>query len=109
MTSTSPVNYKDSYFEHPVLNKIDWEPTYKTLHHLKNELKTNVISVPTNLGLLNHGYLGMILTSAEYQHIAPDDIFTWPPNTGVLIPNPARTAAQIASAEDTHRLTKNFI
>ena len=36
----------------------------------------------------------------------PDDPSTQPPNMGVLVPNPAGTAAQIASAEDTHCLTK---
>ena len=66
MTSISSVNYKDSYFEHMVLTIIRREPTYDTLHHLKNELKANVISVPTTLGGGNHGYLGMFLTQAEY-------------------------------------------
>ena len=30
--SNSSANYKDSYFEHPVLTKICGEPTYETLH-----------------------------------------------------------------------------
>ena len=50
----------------------------------------------------------MILPPAEYRLIAPTYPFTRPPNPGVLIPNPSRTAAQIASAEDTHRLTKQI-
>ena len=62
MTSTSSVNYKDSYFEHPVLTAIYGEPTYETLHHLKNEHKANASSLPTTLGGGNHGYLIMILT-----------------------------------------------
>ena len=108
MTSTSSVNYKDSYFEHPFLTTIHGEPTYETLHHLKNELKANVSSVPTTLGDVNHGYLGMILAPKDYLCIAPTGPFTRPPNLGVLIPNPAGTAAQIASAENTHRLTKKI-
>ena len=64
MTSTSYVNYKDSYFENPVLTTIRGEPTYETLHHLRSELKANAISVPTTLGGVNHGYLGMVLTNA---------------------------------------------
>ena len=108
MTYTSSVNYKDSYFEHRVLTKIHREPTYETLHHLKNELKTNASSVPTTLGGNNHGYLGMILTSAEYHRITLADTFTRPPNPGVLVPNPSGTAAQIAIAEDTHCLTKKI-
>ena len=76
MTSTFSVNYKDSYFEHPFLTAIRTEPTYETLHHLKNEVKANASSVPTTLGGGNHGYLGMILTPAEYCYIAPTDLFT---------------------------------
>ena len=109
MTLTSSVNYKDSYFKHSVLTEIRGEPTYETLHHIKNELKENTSSVPTTLGGRNHGYLGMILTPAEYRCITPTDTFTWPPNPGVLVPNPAITAAQITSAEDTHCLKKNYI
>ena len=99
MTSTSSVNYKDSYFEHPVLTMIRGGPTYETLHHLKNELKANASSVPTTLGGGNHGYLGMVLAPAEYHHILPNYPFTRLPNPGVLVPNPNGTAARIASAE----------
>ena len=76
MTLTSYVNYKDSYFEHPVLTKICGEPTYETLHHLKNELKANASSVPTTMGGNNHGYLVMITMPAEYHRIAPADTVT---------------------------------
>ena len=107
--STSSINYKDSYFEHPVLTTIRREPTYETLHHLKNKLKANASSVPTTLVDGNHGYLGMILTYSEYLRITPTDPFTWPPNPGFLVPNPVGTDAQIASAENNHCLTKNYI
>ena len=93
MTLTSSVNYKDSYFKHPVLTVIRGEPTYETLHHIKNELKANASSVPTTLGGGNHGYLDMILTPADYLRIAPTDPFTRPPNAGVLVPNLSGTAA----------------
>ena len=108
MTSTSTVNYKDSYFDHPVLTKICREPTYETLHHLKNQIKANASSVPTTLGDGNIGYLVMVLTPTEYHCIAPANTFIQPLNTGVLVPNPAGTAAQIASTEYMHRLTKEF-
>ena len=108
MTSTSSFNYKYSYFEHPVQTGIHREPTYETFHHLKNELKANTSSVPTTLGGRNSGYLGMILTPTEYHHIAPTDPFSRPPNPGVLVPNPNGTDAKIASADNTHRLTKQL-
>ena len=98
MKLTSSVKYKDSYFEHPVLTTIHRESTYETLHHLKNELKANTSSVPTNLGGGNHGYLGMVLTQAEYHRILPNNPLIRPPNPGVLVPNPNGTAAQISSA-----------
>ena len=106
MTLTSSVNYKDSYFEHPVLTEICGEPTYETLHHLKNELIANASSVPTTLGGGNHIYLGIILTPAKYRHVTTTYPFTRPPNPGVLVPNPVGIAAQIASAENNHGLTK---
>ena len=108
MTSNSSVNYKDSYFKHPFLTAIRGEPTYETLQNLKNEIKVNASSVLTTLGGGNHSYLGMILTPAEYQRITPTDTFTHPPNQGILVPNPSGTAAQITSAENTHRLTKKL-
>ena len=60
------------------------------------------------MGDVNHGYLGMILAPKDYFCIAPTGPFTRPPNLGVLIPNPAGTAAQIASTEDTHHLTEKL-
>ena len=92
-----------------VITKIRGEPTYETLHHIKNELKSNASYIQTILGGGNHIYLGMILTSAEYHHIAPENKFTRSTNPGVLIPNPDSMSAQITSAEDTHRLTKKSI
>ena len=108
MSSTSSVNYKDSYFKHPFLTAIHREPTYETLQNLKNEIKANPKTVQTTLGGGNYGYLGMILTPAQYRHIAPTNPFTRPPNPGVLVPNVAGTAAQISSAENTHCLTKKL-
>ena len=64
MTSTSFVNYKDSYFEHPFLTTICREPTFETLHHLKNKLKAKASSVSTTLGGGKNGYLGMVLTKS---------------------------------------------
>ena len=106
MTSTSSINYKEYYFKHLFLTKIHGEPTYETLHQLKNELKANASYVPTTLGGGNNGYLGVILTPAEYHRIAPDNPCTQQPNPGILVPNLAGTAAQIVSVEDKHCLTK---
>ena len=116
MTSTSYINYKDSHFEHPVLTAIRGEPTYETLNHIKKELKANTRSVPTTLGGGNHGYLGMILTTAEYCRIAPTDPFTRPPNPGVLVPTPRQNCKRRKHASfnqklylDTLLLERTFI
>ena len=106
--STSSVNYKESNFEHPFLTKIRGEPTYETLHHLKNELKANASSVPITLGVGKHGKQKMILLPAEYHLIMPTNTFTWPPNPGILVPNSDIPATHIATAEDTHRLTRKL-
>ena len=108
MTSTSSIKCKESYFKHLFLTKIPGEPTYETLHHLKNELKANESYVPTTFGGGNNGYLEVILTPADYHRIASANPFTRPPNLGVLVPNLGGTAAQIISAEDTHCLTKKL-
>ena len=108
MTLTSSVNYKDSYFEHPFITRIRGEPTYETLHHIKNKLKAKSSSVSTTLGGGNYVHLGMILTPADYHHIASADPFTQPPNPGVFVPNPSGTAVEIESAEDTHRTTRKL-
>ena len=99
MTSTSSVNYRDSYFEHPVLTTIRGEPTYKTVNHLKNELKANESSVLNTFGGVNRVYLGKVFTLAEYQRISSNNPFARTPNPGVLVPNRNGTAAQIVSAE----------
>ena len=106
MMLASSINYKDSYFEQTVLTRIHGEPTYETLHHLKIELKANASLVPTTLVGVNHGYLGPVLTPTEYHRISPNGRFTRRPNPGVLVPNPNVAAAQIASVENNHRLTK---
>ena len=50
----------------------------------------------------------MVLTQEEYHRILTNNTSTRPPNLGVLVPNLNGTAAQIASAENNHRLTKKL-
>ena len=110
MTSTSSIKYKDSYFKHRVLTTIRRESTYETPHHIKNKLKLNSSSVPTTLVGGSRGYIGMVLTQAEYRRILSNYPFASPPNLGILVPNLNGTAAQIASTENNHCLTqKNYL
>ena len=95
MTSTSSINHKDSYFEHPVLTKIRGEPTYETQHHLKNKLKANESSVPRKLGGSNNGYLGMILMPAEYHRITQTSVSPTVSHSPIM-PNALPNTADIA-------------
>ena len=54
------------------------------MKRLKNELRANASSVETNLGGGDHGYLGLILTEAEYQRVAPVTSFIAPRFPGEL-------------------------
>ena len=48
------------------------------MKRLKNELRANSSSVDTDLDGGDHGYLGLILTEAEYERVAPQSAFTAP-------------------------------
>ena len=64
-------NYRDTSFEYADLSHIHGEPTYDSLTILFNQLKANARSVRTSLGGGNHGYLGLLLSPAQYATIAP--------------------------------------
>ena len=72
MTSSKPtnINYVDNYFQIPVLTHIHGEPTFETLKNLRNQVKANAGSVTTHLGGGAFGYLGLLLSPAEYNRIA---------------------------------------
>ena len=58
----STINYHEAIFEHPNLTKIIGIPTYDALHLLHNEIKSNAISVHSNIGGVQHGYLGLVVS-----------------------------------------------
>ena len=63
------IDYVQTYFPHKVPTRIHGKPTYPALKTLKQELRANASSVDCDLGGGNHGYLGLVLTDAEYQAI----------------------------------------
>ena len=77
-------------------------PSYETLTFLRNSIKQNAASVPSNRGGGQHGYLGIVLTDAMYATIAPTP-FVVPPYPGAQ-PNIAAnaTGAQISEAVRLH-------
>ena len=60
------VNYAASYFKYKTPTPIQGALTNKTLKRLKQELRANASSVESDLGGGDHGYLGLVITNAEY-------------------------------------------
>ena len=74
------IDYAGSYFKYKTPTPIHGTPTNKALKRLKDELRANASSVECNLGGGDHGYLGLVLTNAEYTSITPRPPAFVPPN-----------------------------
>jgi hypothetical protein len=68
--SIPTVNYREIFFEHPDLTTIIGIPSYNTLHTLNQEIKSNAISVHSNLGAGQHGHLGLVISPNAYAFLA---------------------------------------
>ena len=79
----STVNYHETIFEHPNLTKIIGIPTYDALHLLHNEIKSNAISVHSNIGGVQHGYLGLVVSPTACALLS-NSPFVPPINPGIL-------------------------
>ena len=64
--SIPTVNYRESFFEKPDLTPVIGKPDYETLYQTIVDLRTNAISVHSNLGGGNHGHLGLLMSPAQY-------------------------------------------
>ena len=69
--SGSHINYRESYFQHPLLTNISGEPTYKSLAKLKRECKANGKSVSSTLGGGLQGHLGLMCNAHTYNRVSP--------------------------------------
>mgnify|MGYP001310565316 CR=1 FL=1 len=80
------VDYAASYFKYKSPTPIIGAPINKTLKRLKQELRANASSVESDLGGGDHGYLGLVLTDAEYETVSntPFTAPTYP--TALTIP-----------------------
>ena len=102
------VDYSSSYFKYKTATPIQGEPTNKTLKRLKLELQANASSVETDLGGGDHGYLGLILTDAEYASIPGTYPFVAPNYPSPLsIPNNA-TPIEALNTKDQHAEAKRL-
>ena len=77
-------NYRETTFEYADLMPIHGEPNYNSLTIILNQLKANARSVQTFLGGGHHGYLGLLLSPAQYATIAPNTPFQYPVHLCVL-------------------------
>ena len=106
MTSAVPTieDYLESFQQLP---KIEGTPTYESLTTIRDILKANAASVPSTRGGGANGYLGLVVTAASYDMIAPGTPFDHPPFPGVQ-PNipPNSTAAQINEIVRVHNEAK---
>ena len=81
---TSFINCKDTLFKESNLTPIWGEPTLKTLHNIRNEIKANTKSVYYNLGGGSHDYLCLVLTDSKYALISKTT-FVYPTHLYTII------------------------
>ena len=93
-SAPTPDDYLSS-FPYPSLQKVEGQPTYESLNHLRQELKANAASVPTNNGGGSNGYLGLVVSAAIYATIAPGTPFVIPPFPGATPAIPEGSTAAV--------------
>ena len=95
-------DYKNQYFQHPELTRIQGEPTTSSLITLQNEVKTNAMTVHATLGGGNHGHLGLVLSPAEYAQIPNTAPYVRPAHPGAFNIAINATQFQIIQTRETH-------
>ena len=103
MMSTSYPRVKDTYFQHPVLTKIQGRPTYESLQTLSKQIKANATSVPSTIGGGLYGHLGLVLSASKYANLAGTVPWITPGHPGPFAPPAGATGPQIEAAKDVWR------
>ena len=100
------VDYATSYFKYKTPTPIQGAPTNKTLKRLKQELRENASSVESDLGRGDHGYLGLMLTDAEYATVTATPYV--PPTYPATLKIPTGTdQVQALNLREIHKYAKN--
>jgi hypothetical protein len=91
-------------FPHPVLQTVQGEQNYQTIHATRKLLQANSRAIDTHLGGGTLGHLGLIISDASYAMIAPataDEPTLWitPQAPGRAPATMDGTAAQISVAQ----------
>ena len=99
-------DYKSTYFEYKVLDKIHGQPTVNNFLALLRQLKWNAQCVICALEGGQLGYLGLILSPEAYEKIPQAEKFVRPRSPGpfrlvVNSTSPTRTKRTRARATDT--------
>ena len=103
MTLTNDIDYKNHVFEFPELTRIVGEPSTATLITLLNEVKSNAMSVHSDLGGGENGHLGLVVSPATYQTLVPDGVpYRKPVNPGRFVIKGRETGAQITQRRAEH-------
>lgn len=93
--------YKASFKPLPAIRDI---PTYDTLRTLRQILKANAATVTSTNGGGAHGYVGLVVTAAAYDIIAPGTPFNVPVNPPAEpVIAAGATGAQIGEAVRQHK------
>ena len=89
-----------SRFQYQTPAIIRGEPTHKDIKRLTTELRANASSIDSDLGGGDHGYLGLVLTAADYLSVV-GTAFTapnFPPR--LTLPATATTVELAIAKED---------
>ena len=101
------IDYANSYFKYKTPTPIHGTPSNKTLKRLKTELRANASSVECDLGGGDHGYLGLVLTDADYARILPTPTPFLPPNFPQALVVPLGTdAVQALTLREAYKVQK---
>ena len=102
------VDYADSYFKYKTPTPIQGAPTNKTLKRQKQELRANASSVESDLGIWDHGYLGLVLTDAEYATVMATPFV--PPTYPATLTTPTGTdQVKALNLQEIHKERKTRI
>ena len=98
--NTFHLDFKKTYFPHPVLDNCSGERTIIGILRVTKQLKQDAASVPNTLGGGQHGYLVLILTTDQWKSISSTVPFIKPANPGVFTTS-VTTNAEITIEKST--------
>ena len=66
---TTNIYYTSTYFDFNSLANLNGETTYESIQDIKYEIKANIATLKANLGRVNNGNLGIMITPQKYTRI----------------------------------------